>query len=325
MDGKYEQTAEMKTQNLRTILLTICSLSYLLVGAAIFSALEFDYDQEMQKSMKKIHKTLVKKYNISEEDVKMWLKYLDNKANIDADLYQWSFAGSVYFATTVITTIGYGHTVPKTDRGKIFCMIYAAVGIPLALTMFQAIGERLNTFLAHMFRRVKKKFGMKNTEVSNTANMVVLFGLFCMVVTVCSGAFIFSHYEKWTYFQSLYYCFITVTTIGFGDYVALQDSQRFNDTYVGISLLFIFFGLTIVGSVMNQLALRLLTASQTKEPTEQLIHEGPRCDKCASFRSIYNFEQFEPYLDNSSTLLKNFEEEISFTTYKGLHRKRASI
>lgn len=227
MDGKYEQTAEMKTQNLRTILLTICSLSYLLVGAAIFSALEFDYDQEMQKSMKKIHKTLVKKYNISEEDVKMWLKYLDNKANIDADLYQWSFAGSVYFATTVITTIGYGHTVPKTDRGKIFCMIYAAVGIPLALTMFQAIGERLNTFLAHMFRRVKKKFGMKNTEVSNTANMVVLFGLFCMVVTVCSGAFIFSHYEKWTYFQSLYYCFITVTTIGFGDYVGcktLNDS-----------------------------------------------------------------------------------------------------
>ena len=115
-------------------------------------------------------------------------------------------------------------------------MIYAAVGIPLALTMFQSIGERLNTFLAHMFRRVKKKLGMKNTEVSNTANLVVLFGLLSMVVTVCSGAFIFSHYEKWSYFKSLYYCFITVTTIGFGDYVALQDSreQRFDDTRNGL-------------------------------------------------------------------------------------------
>lgn len=205
-------------------------------------------------------------------------------------------------------------------------MIYAAVGIPLALTMFQSIGERLNTFLAHLFRRVKKKLGMKNTEVSNTANMVVLFGLVSMVVTVCSGAFIFSYYEQWSYFKSLYYCFITVTTIGFGDYVALQDSreQRFDDTYVGISLLFIFFGLTIVGSVMNQLALRLLTASQTKETTDQLIAEGPcPCEKCRSRESI---ECLNPYpSDLSTTLLKNFEEEITFTTYKGLHRKRASI
>lgn len=319
----------MKTQNLRTILLTICCVSYLLVGAAIFSALEYDEDQEMRKNMTILHNTLTKKYNISEEDVKKWLQYLDSKANIDADLYQWSFAGSVYFATTVITTIGYGHTVPKTDRGKIFCMIYAAVGIPLALTMFQSIGERLNTFLAHMFRRVKKKLGMKNTEVSNTANLVVLFGLLSMVVTVCSGAFIFSHYEKWSYFKSLYYCFITVTTIGFGDYVALQDSreQRFDDTYVGISLLFIFFGLTIVGSVMNQLALRLLTASQTKEPAEQLIGEGPCvCEKCSRLGTSRDSMIFDRYsTDYTTTLLKNFEEEITFTTYKGLHRKRASI
>ncbi|EDO33193.1 predicted protein, partial [Nematostella vectensis] len=257
----------MRQQNLRTIFLTICCLSYLLVGAAIFSALEYDADQKRRSMLVELQARLTRKYNITSTDLKSWEFFLVAKANLKANLYQWSFAGSVYFATTVITTIGYGHTVPRTPRGKIFCMIYAAVGIPLALTMFQSIGERFNTFLACMFRRLKRKLGMKATDVSSTTNLVVVCGLLAMVITVSSGAFIFTHYEKWDYFHSLYYCFITVTTIGFGDYVALQDSkdERYSNKYVGISLLFIFFGLTIVGSVMNQLALRLLTASQTKE------------------------------------------------------------
>ena len=96
----------MKTQNLRTILLTICSLSYLLVGAAIFSALEYDDDQARRREMLLLESRLKKKYNITHEDLKEWTRYLYSKSNLQALLYQWSFAGSVYFATTVITTIG---------------------------------------------------------------------------------------------------------------------------------------------------------------------------------------------------------------------------
>jgi hypothetical protein len=32
---------------------------------------------------------------------------------------------------------GYGHSTPNTNAGKAFCMIYAMVGIPLGLVMFQ--------------------------------------------------------------------------------------------------------------------------------------------------------------------------------------------
>lgn len=57
---------------------------------------------------------------------------------------QWKFSGAFYYATTVLTTIGYGHSTPSTVSGKIFTMCYAAIGIPLGLVMFQSIGERVN-------------------------------------------------------------------------------------------------------------------------------------------------------------------------------------
>ncbi|OWR42695.1 hypothetical protein KGM_211243A, partial [Danaus plexippus plexippus] len=57
---------------------------------------------------------------------------------------QWKFTGAFYYATTVLTTIGYGHSTPSTIGGKLFTMFYAIVGIPLGLIMFQSIGERVN-------------------------------------------------------------------------------------------------------------------------------------------------------------------------------------
>lgn len=46
-------------------------------------------------------------------------------------------------------------------------MVYALIGIPLGLVMFQSIGERLNTFVGCTLRHAKRCFKAKNPEVSN--------------------------------------------------------------------------------------------------------------------------------------------------------------
>lgn len=61
---------------------------------------------------------------------------------------------------------GYGHSTPATTAGRLFCMFYALVGIPLGLVMFQSIGERLNTFVGFALKYAKRCVNAKNPEVS---------------------------------------------------------------------------------------------------------------------------------------------------------------
>lgn len=54
---------------------------------------------------------------------------------------------------------------------------------------------------------------------------------------------------------------VTLTTIGFGDYVALQNDKALtnNPGYVALSLVFILFGLAVVAASINLLVLRFMT------------------------------------------------------------------
>ncbi|XP_036842720.1 potassium channel subfamily K member 3a [Oncorhynchus mykiss] len=165
----------------------------------------------------------------------------------------------------------YGHAAPSTDGGKVFCMLYALLGIPLTLVMFQSLGERINTLVRYLLHRLKNCLGMRRTEVS-MVNMVAIGFISCMS-TLCVGALSFSHFEGWSFFHAYYYCFITLTTIGFGDYVALQKDQALqtNPKYVAFCFMYILTGLTVIGAFLNLVVLRFMTmnAEDEKRDAEQ--------------------------------------------------------
>ncbi|XP_048215214.1 potassium channel subfamily K member 9 [Perognathus longimembris pacificus] len=257
----------MKRQNVRTLSLIACTFTYLLVGAAVFDALESDHEMREEEKLKAEEVRIRGKYNISTDDYRQ-LELVILQSEPHRAGVQWKFAGSFYFAITVITTIGYGHAAPGTDAGKAFCMFYAVLGIPLTLVMFQSLGERMNTFVRYLLKRIKKCCGMRNTEVS-MENMVTV-GFFSCMGTLCIGAAAFSQCEDWSFFHAYYYCFITLTTIGFGDYVALQSQgalQR-KPFYVAFSFMYILVGLTVIGAFLNLVVLRFLTMNGDDEDPE---------------------------------------------------------
>ncbi|KAF9360767.1 hypothetical protein BGX34_007512 [Mortierella sp. NVP85] len=59
------------------------------------------------------------------------------------------------------------------------------------------------------------------------------------------GAGVFCAFEEWSYLESLYFCYVTLTTIGFGDYVPTEPgSIEFWNIYV-------FIGLTIFAYILS--------------------------------------------------------------------------
>ena len=183
---------------------------------------------------------------------------------------------AVYYVLTVNLSYrtpsppGYGHSTPQTIGGKIFCMFYALSGIPLCIVMFQSVGERLNTFVVFLVKHVRKCFRRSSTEVSQTHLIFITLNLSSVVLT--AGAAIFSYWEGWDYIDAFYYCFITLTTIGFGDYVALQKNDMLTQQheYVTFCLIFILFGLAVLSAAMNLLILRFLTMNTVDEKREEM-------------------------------------------------------
>ena len=107
---------------------------------------------------------------------------------------------------------GYGHLAPSTPSGRLFCSIYALVGIPLCLIVVSALGR----LFAHAVQRCCIRVSWCGKRKWVTPLVLILLG---SVIFIWLAAASFSYMEKWDYIDAVYFAFITLTTIGFGDMV----------------------------------------------------------------------------------------------------------
>lgn len=114
---------------------------------------------------------------------------------------------SVFSAFSVL---GYGNVTPVTTAGRWFCILFALVGIPLTLTVIADLGR----LIAGTIPNLPESRGVWSSLLSATAALLLL------LTYLAAGAALFITWEEdWNFFEAFYFCFITMTTIGFGDLV----------------------------------------------------------------------------------------------------------
>ncbi|MEQ2207854.1 Potassium channel subfamily K member 2, partial [Xenoophorus captivus] len=85
-----------------------------------------------------------------------------------------------------------------------------------------SVPEQLNRPLLFLFSLQNWAIGQTKIRVIST----LLFVLFGCLLFVALPAAIFKHIEGWSALESLYFVVITLTTIGFGDFVAGESLPK---------------------------------------------------------------------------------------------------
>ncbi|XP_016916781.2 uncharacterized protein LOC108000735 isoform X1 [Apis cerana] len=86
---------------------------------------------------------------------------------------------------------------------------------------------------------------MSTFAVDDEFNLPISVAIFILVVYIFIGAAIFWWSEEWGFFESFYFVFISMSTIGFGDYVPQHP------VYMMGSIIYLVFGLALTSMCIN--------------------------------------------------------------------------
>ena len=157
---------------------------------------------------------------------------------------------------------GYGTIFPVTDGGRTLFVFYALVGIPLALIFLTLIGDALTSLLDWALSPLSKKLGADSIWYRVIAFTVAI--LIALIFFIFIPAAIFFMIETWTYGEAVYFTFVTLTTVGFGDFVPAQSTETVESgvlrgLYTVANALWIWLGLAMIALIITEIQ-KLITA-----------------------------------------------------------------
>jgi len=225
-----------------------------------------------------------------EEDLhSITMKIVDAAVNLDYDgevdtwTYSWTFPNTLLFTITIMTTIGYGHICPKSFQGQLFTIIYALVGMPLLMLFLGNIGNLMGDGIKYSYsriccrwcrirRRVSERLpgqsirkckkvidddiGHEDYMPTDEISIPLIICILLILLFLAFGSALFHIWEEWDIISAAYFCFITLSTVGFGDMVPVKSFLGYTESLYGkfqmvVCVTYCMMGLAMLATAMS--------------------------------------------------------------------------
>ncbi|XP_077467694.1 potassium channel subfamily K member 6 [Stigmatopora argus] len=227
---------------------------YLLFGGLVFSSLERPVEERLRRDVDALKRRFLNQSCVSAAALDHFVGQLlaanrygvAASGNASDEPSNWDLTSAMFFANTLVTTVGYGHTTPLSTAGKIFSIAYALVGVPFTMLVLTACVQRLMHPLVAAPLGQLGRCGL-NARPAAGVHFMALLALVLLFLFAAPAAIFSAVEDGWSFLDGFYFCFISLCTIGLGDLVpATGPKQEFKQVYQVAIMAYLFLGLMMM-------------------------------------------------------------------------------